>query len=129
KLTVDGPLQDYAARRIGPESGSVVVMDCQTGDLLCMASMPSFDPNSFSDGIGRVEYRMLSEDDRVPLRNKVLNALYPPGSTLKPMAAMALLEAGIDPDEIVNCGGGYRLGNRVFRCLGRHGPMNMHRAI
>jgi penicillin-binding protein 2 len=129
QLTIDGPLQDYAARRLGLESGSVVVIDCLTGDLLCMASMPSFDPNSFSDGIGRLEYRMLAEDERVPLRNKVLNALYPPGSTLKPMAAMALLEAGVDPDETVSCPGGYRLGNRVFRCLGRHGPMDMHRAI
>jgi penicillin-binding protein 2 len=129
QLTIDGPLQDYAARRLGVESGSVVVMDCVTGDLLCMASMPSFDPNSFSDGIGRLEYQMLSQDERVPLRNKVLNALYPPGSTLKPMAGMALLEAGIDPNETVNCPGGYRLGNRVFRCLGRHGPMDMHRAI
>jgi penicillin-binding protein 2 len=129
QLTIDGPLQDYAARRLGVESGSVVVMDCLTGDLLCMASMPSFDPNSFSDGIGRLEYQMLSQDERVPLRNKVLNALYPPGSTLKPMAGMALLERGVDPNETVSCPGGYRLGNRVFRCLGRHGPMDMHRAI
>jgi penicillin-binding protein 2 len=104
-------------------------MDCRTGDLLCLSSMPSFDPNSFSDGIGRVEYQMLSEDERVPLRNKVLKGLYPPGSTLKPMAAMALLEAGVDPEETVSCGGGYRLGNRFFRCLGRHGPMTMHTAI
>lgn len=129
QLTIDGPLQDYAARRLGLESGSVVVMDCRTGDMLCLSSMPSFDPNSFSDGIGRVEYQMLSEDERVPLRNKVLRGLYPPGSTLKPMAAMALLEAGVDPEETVSCGGGYRLGNRVFRCLGRHGPMTMHTAI
>jgi penicillin-binding protein 2 len=129
QLTIDGPLQDYAARRLGLESGSVVVIDCRTGDLLCLSSMPSFDPNSFSDGIGRVEYQMLSEDERVPLRNKVLRGLYPPGSTLKPMAAMALLEAGVDPEETVSCGGGYRLGNRFFRCLGRHGPMTMHTAI
>jgi penicillin-binding protein 2 len=128
-LTIDGPLQDYAARRLGLESGSVVVMDCQTGDLLCMASMPSFDPNSFSEGIGRVEYQMLSEDERVPLRNKILSGLYPPGSTLKPMTGMALLEAGVDPEETVMCGGGYRLGNRYFRCLGRHGPMTLHTAI
>ncbi|MCX7677518.1 MAG: penicillin-binding transpeptidase domain-containing protein, partial [Alteraurantiacibacter sp.] len=106
RLTIDGPLQDYAARRLGLESGSVVVMDCQTGDLLCMASMPSFDPNSFSDGIGRVEYRMLSENERVPLRNKVLKGLYPPGSTVKPMVGMAFLEAGLDPNETVFCGGG-----------------------
>ncbi|MCL6251107.1 penicillin-binding protein 2 [Altererythrobacter sp. KTW20L] len=129
QLTIDGPLQDYAARRLGLESGSAVVIDCETGDLLCAASMPSFDPNSFSEGIGRVEYQMLREDERVPLRNKVLSGLYPPGSTLKPMAGMALLEAGIDPQETVNCPGGYRLGNRVFRCLGRHGPMTMHTAI
>lgn len=128
-LAIDAGLQAYAARRMGNESGSVIVLDCQTGDILCMASMPAYDPNSFSDGISRSEWKMLSEDERKPLLNKSLNALYPPGSTLKPMAAMALLGAGIDPEQIVVCPGGYRLGNRVFRCLGRHGPMNMHRAI
>ncbi|NNF95207.1 MAG: penicillin-binding protein 2 [Altererythrobacter sp.] len=131
RLTIDGPLQDYAARRIGLESGSVVVMDCQTGDLLCMASMPSFDPNSFSDGIGSIEYSMLREDERVPLRNKVLKGLYPPGSTVKPMVSMAFLKEGIDPDETVFCGGGLRVGNRVFRCWNRrgHGQVNMAKAI
>ena len=131
RLTIDGPLQDYAARRIGLESGSVVVMDCNTGDLLCMASMPSFDPNSFSDGIGGVEYAMLREDERVPLRNKVLKGLYPPGSTVKPMVSMALMEAGIDPEETVFCGGGLRVGNRVFGCWNRrgHGQVNMAKAI
>lgn len=131
KLTIDGPLQDYAARRIGPESGSVVVMDCRTGDVLCMASMPSFDPNSFSDGIGRVEYAMLRDDERVPLRNKVLKGLYPPGSTVKPMVSMALLREGVDPEETVYCGGGLRVGNRVFRCWQRrgHGQVNMAKGI
>ncbi len=129
KLTIDGPLQDYAARRIGLESGSVVVMDCQTGDLLCMASMPSFDPNSFSDGIGRVEYSMLREDDRVPLRNKVLKGLYPPGSTVKPMHCMSFLKAGIDPQETIVCGGGRRIGNRFFNCWSNHGVVDMAKAI
>ncbi|WP_394269537.1 penicillin-binding protein 2 [Qipengyuania sp.] len=131
KLTIDGPLQDYAARRIGLESGSCVVMDCESGDILCMASMPSFDPNSFSAGIGRVEYSMLSEDERVPLRNKVLKGLYPPGSTVKPMVSMALLRAGIEPQETVYCGGGLRVGNRVFRCWkrGGHGTVDMAKAI
>jgi len=131
RLTIDGPLQDYAARRIGLESGSVVVMDCLTGDLLCMASMPSFDPNSFSDGIGRLEYSMLSENDRVPLRNKVLQGLYPPGSTVKPTVGMALLGAGVDPQETVYCGGGLRVGDRVFRCWNRrgHGSTDMAKAI
>jgi penicillin-binding protein 2 len=131
RLTIDGPLQDYAARRIGLESGSVVVMDCRTGDLLCMASMPSFDPNSFSDGIGSVEYAMLRDDERVPLRNKVLKGLYPPGSTVKPMVSMALLGQGIDPKETVFCGGGLRVGNRVFGCWNRrgHGAVDMARGI
>ena len=131
QLTIDGPLQDYAARRLGTESGSVVVLDCLTGDLLCMASMPSFDPNSFSDGIGRVEWKMLSEDDHVPLRNKVLKGLYPPGSTVKPMVAMAFLEAGLDPKASVGCGGGLRVGNRVFHCWNRrgHGTVDMAKAI
>ena len=131
QLTIDGPLQDYAARRIGLESGSVVVMDCLTGDLLCMASMPSFDPNSFSDGIGRVEYQMLSENERVPLRNKVLKGLYPPGSTVKPMVAMSFLEAGLDPSATTHCGGGLRVGNRVFHCWQRrgHGTVDMAKGI
>mgnify|MGYP002777027092 CR=1 FL=1 len=130
-LTIDGPLQDYAARRIGLESGSVVVIDCVTGDLLCMASMPSFDPNSFSAGIGRVEYSMLSQDERVPLRNKVLKGLYPPGSTVKPMVSMAFLGQGLDPGESVNCAGGLRVGNRVFHCWNRrgHGRVDMAKGI
>ncbi|WP_298333469.1 penicillin-binding protein 2 [uncultured Erythrobacter sp.] len=129
RLTIDGPLQDYAARRIGLESGSVVVMDCQTGDLLCMASMPSFDPNSFSDGIGSVEYSMLREDQRVPLRNKVLKGLYPPGSTVKPMHCLAFLQAGVSPDDTIVCGGGRRIGNRFFNCHSNHGVVNMDKAI
>lgn len=131
RLTIDGPLQDYAARRIGLESGSVVVMDCRSGDLLCMASMPSFDPNSFSDGIGSIEYAMLREDERVPLRNKVLKGLYPPGSTVKPMVSMALMSQGIDPHETVFCGGGLRVGNRVFGCWNRrgHGEVDMAKGI
>ncbi|MFC7537728.1 penicillin-binding protein 2 [Sphingomonas sp. GCM10030256] len=129
QLSIDAGLQEYAARRLGEESGSCTILDCQTGDILCMASMPSYDPNSFSDGIGRTEWKTLSEDPRKPLLNKTVNALYPPGSTLKPMAALALQQHGIDPRERVFCGGGYQLGNRFFRCLGRHGSVDMHRAI
>lgn len=129
QLTIDIDLHNYAARRLGLESGSVVVFDCLTGDILTMASMPCYDPNSFSDGIGRVEWKMLNSDDHIPMLNKALQGLYPPGSTLKPMAGLAILKHGIDPDERVNCPGGYRLGNRVFKCLGRHGSMDMKSAI
>ena len=129
QLSIDAGLQDFAARRLGEESGACTILDCQTGDILCMASMPAYDPNSFSDGIGQTEWRMLSEDQRRPLLNKTLNALYPPGSTIKPMNSLALQAAGVDPDETIFCPGGYRLGNRFFRCLGRHGTVNMRRAI
>ncbi len=131
QLTIDAGLQDYAARRIGLESGSVVVMDCATGDVLAMVSMPSFDPNSFADGIGRIEWKMLAEDDHVPLRNKVLRGLYPPGSTVKPMVALSFLEAGLDPEASVNCAGGLRVGNRVFHCWNHrgHGTTNMMKGI
>jgi penicillin-binding protein 2 len=129
QLTIDIDLHNYASRRLGQESGSVVVFDCLTGDILAMASMPCFDPNSFSKGIGRQEWKWLQGDDHIPLLNKTLQGLYPPGSTLKPMVGLALQKNGIDPEETVSCGGGYRLGNRVFKCLGRHGPMNLRNAI
>jgi len=128
-LTIDAGLQTFAARRLGEESGSVVVLDCLTGDILALASMPAYDPNSFTDGISQNEWKMLAQDERKPLVNKALNALYPPGSTFKPMVAMALLKAGIDPKDHVYCPGGFQLGNRFFRCLGRHGSMTMHTAI
>ena len=129
RLAIDADLQEFTARRLGEESGSAVILDCLTGDVLTMVSMPAYDPNSFSDGVGRTEWKMLSEDPRKPLLNKVVNALYPPGSTIKPMGALALLQHGIDPDDHIFCAGGYQLGNRFFRCLGRHGSVNMHRAI
>lgn len=131
QLTIDAGLQEYAGRRLGEQSGSVVVVDCHSGDLLAMASMPSFDPNSFSDGISHMEWNMLSEDDHIPLRNKVLQGLYPPGSTVKPMVALSFLEAGLSPDETVNCGGAIRVGNGSFHCWrrGGHGAVNMHRGI
>ena len=120
-LTIHAGLQEYAARRLGPESGTCVVLDTHTGDILCFVSMPCFDPNSFSDGIGRLEWKMLAEDDHIPLRNKILHGLYPPGSTVKPTVALAFLEAGLSPDAAVNCNGGLRVGNRVFHCWQHHG--------
>jgi penicillin-binding protein 2 len=129
KLTIDGALQDYAARRIGLESAAVVVVDCMTGGIVALTSMPAFDPNSFVDGIGRVEWKMLNEDDHIPLLNKALRGLYPPGSTMKPMATLALQMHGVSPDERVSCPGGYRLGSRFFRCDAVHGSVDMRGAI
>lgn len=129
QLTIDADLQDYASRRLGLESGAAVVIDCVTGGILALTSMPAFDPNSFTDGIGRLEWKLLNEDDHIPLLNKAQRGLYPPGSTLKPMVAVALQLAGVKPSDTVTCPGGYRLGNRFFRCLGRHGTLDMAHAI
>ena len=129
QLTIDADLQDYASRRMGLESGSMVIIDTWTGGILALVSMPAFDPNSFTDGIGRLEWAMLNDDERIPLLNKAMRGLYPPGSTLKPMVVLALQAHGIDPEETVSCPGGYRLGNRFFRCLGRHGSVNMTHAV
>lgn len=129
KLTINADLQAYAARRMGTESGSMVIIDCENGDILAFISMPAFDPNAMSDGVSKTEWSWLNEDERKPLLNKASRGLYPPGSTLKPMVALAAQMAGADPKATVFCGGGYRLGNRVFKCLGRHGSVNMATAI
>ncbi|MEP9360903.1 penicillin-binding protein 2 [Sphingomonas sp. KR3-1] len=131
KLTIDALLQEYVARRLGTNSGSAVVIDVSNGDILAMVSMPAYDPNSFSDGISRNEWKMLSEDDHVPLMNKVLQGLYPPGSTVKPMNGLALMHAGVDPHARVVCSGAMRVGNGVFHCHKKsgHGPLDLKNAI
>jgi penicillin-binding protein 2 len=131
RLTIDAGLQEYAARRLGTNSGSAVVIDCRTGEMLCMVSMPAYDPNSFSDGISHLEWQMLSDNDHVPLMNKVTQGLYPPGSTVKPMNALALLEAGVAAGDRVNCSGAMRVGTGVFHCHKRrgHGPVDMKTAV
>jgi len=131
KLTLDIGLHDYTARRLGTNSGSAVVMDIANGDILAMVSMPAYDPNSFSNGISHLEWQMLSADDHVPLMNKVLQGLYPPGSTVKPMNALALLEAGISPHDRIVCTGALRVGTGIFHCHKKsgHGALDMKNAI
>ncbi|HWK37066.1 penicillin-binding protein 2, partial [Sphingomonas sp.] len=131
RLTIDAGLQEYAARRLGTNSGSAVVFDCLTGEMLAMVSMPAYDPNSFSDGISHSEWEMLSKDDHVPLMNKVTQGLYPPGSTVKPMNGLALLKAGISPSDRIVCTGALRVGNGVFHCHKRrgHGALDLKHAI
>ena len=130
-LTIDRELQNYAARRLGDNSGSVIVIDCVTGDVLAMVSMPAYDPNIFSRRVPAKLWRALQADDHTPLLNKSAMGLYPPGSTFKMVTTLAALEAGIDPAETVSCSGAYRLGNNTWHCHARrgHGPVNMHRAL
>jgi penicillin-binding protein 2 len=94
--------------------------------------MPAFDPNLFSRGIKSGQWASLMQDERLPLINKPVQALFPPGSTFKMLVALAALESGlIDPNATVVCRGRYRLGNHDFYChkRGGHGPMTMTQGI
>ncbi len=129
RLTLDADIQNRALEVMGEESGAIVVMDCRNGDLLCMASTPSFDANRFVKGLSGPEYRALAQYERKPLLDKVMSGTYPPGSTFKPMVALAALSAGVDPTIRTNCTGSWYFGGRTWRCWGRHGTQDMHDAI
>jgi penicillin-binding protein 2 len=131
-LTLDLGLQKFAMERMGAESAATVVMEIATGDLLCVASAPGFDPNVFAVGIGREAWTALLNDDHRPLANKTVSGQYPPGSTYKMLVGLAALERGVmTPNETVFCNGGYQLGDRRFHCWkrGGHGHMNARDAI
>jgi penicillin-binding protein 2 len=131
RLTLDADIQNRALEVMGDESGAIVVMDCRTGDLLAMASAPSFDANRFVKGLSGPEYKALAQYERKPLLDKVMTGTYPPGSTFKPTVAMAALTAGVDPTERVVCTGGWAFGGRIWHChkKGGHGVQDMHAAI
>ncbi len=129
RLTLDADIQNRALEVMGEESGAIVLMDCRNGDLLCMASTPSFDANRFVKGLSGPEYRALAGYERKPLLDKVMAGTYPPGSTFKPMVALAALSSGVNPEARVNCGGSWFWGGRTWHCWGRHGSQNMHDAI
>lgn len=132
--TLDIELQQVAEQALTGRRGAVVAIDPWTGDVLALASMPTFDPNKFARGISRPEYRALVEDLDRPLFNRVLRGTYPPGSTIKPMMALAGLEYGvIRPEDTRRCPGYFRLPGsshryRDWRKQG-HGVVNMYEAI
>jgi len=132
QLTVDAGLQNYVEARLHGESAGAVVMDCETGEILALASAPTFDPNLFVRGISTTAWNELNQNAYRPLANKATQGLYPPGSTYKMIVALAALEAGlVTPDETVNCPGHMDLGNRRFHCWrrGGHGRMNLIESI
>lgn len=127
-LTLDADIQNRAIEVFGPESGSAVLMDIRNGDILCMASAPSFDPNKFVSGVPGREYALLANYERKPLLDKALTGTFPPGSTFKMITGLAGLKHGIDPKTRYHCSGAYYLG-RTFRCHGVHGSQDLHAAI
>ncbi len=132
QLTIDHGLQNYAQARLAKESAGCVVMDVENGDLLAMASAPSFDPNLFVRGISSKNYNALRDNEYKPLFNKTVQGVYPPGSTFKMMTALAALRSGvIGPGERVWCPGHMTVGRRRFHCWkrGGHGWMNLDDAV
>lgn len=132
RLTIDTELQQFAAERMGEESGAVVVMDAIFGEVLALVSMPAFDPNSFSLGITSNYWNELLANEKNPLLNKALSGLYPPGSTFKMLVGLAGLKAGaINRNTSFFCPGYFFLGSHRFNCWkpGGHGHMTVRSAV
>jgi penicillin-binding protein 2 len=138
-ITIDLDLQKAAEEQLrkSPQGRGVIIsMDPNNGEILALASAPTFDPNLFSQRIttkeGRAEYQKLLNDPDHPLINRAIQGKYPPGSTWKPLMATAGLKQGaisIDNSNLV-CGGGITIGNKFTRCMGgNHGSPNVHFAI
>ncbi len=115
-LTLDVHLQEVAEKALGGRRGAVVAIQPQTGEVLAMVSQPSFDPNPFVTGISFKAYAELRDSIDRPLYNRVLRGLYPPGSTIKPMVAVAGLDAGVvTPTSRVFDPGFYQLPNNSHK--------------
>ncbi len=134
QLTLDAILQQVAEELMGAgdKAGAVVAMEVKTGRMLVLASNPVLPLNQFVGGISHKNWNALLENSKHPLINKVVQAMYPPGSTYKMMTAMAGLATGvITPETVFYCPGHYYFGNRRYHCWkrGGHGAVNLKRAI
>jgi penicillin-binding protein 2 len=133
-LSLDMRLQLAAEAAMDGQRGAVVALDPHTGDVLALASMPSFDPNLFAAGLSRADFVALNTDPDKPLFNRALAGNYPPGSTLKPFLALAALHyETVDAHRKKMCPGfftlpGQRHRYRDWKPQG-HGPVNLHEAI
>jgi penicillin-binding protein 2 len=134
RLTLDIELQRIAEEAMAGRRGAVVAIDPSNGDVLVFASLPSFDPNGFARGISRSDYLALTDNPDQPLFNRVLRGTYPPGSTIKPVMALAGLEYDVvKPEDAIYCPGHFSLPNsrHRFRDWKRegHGTVDMEEAV
>ena len=121
KLTIDRDLQIAADRALGQQVGAVVAINPQDGSVLAMVSKPDYDPNVFSKRVKAADWSKITENKGKPLQNRCVYNVYPPGSTFKPIMAVAGLTYKLcDVNTSVNCPGGWRFG-RWFRCWKVHG--------
>lgn len=117
ELSLDLRLQQKAYELLGEESGAIVMMKVDTGEVLAFASAPAFDPNLFTGGLSTEEWKSLQNNEKKPLLNKVVSGLYSPGSTFKMVVGLAALEGGINNKQTRSfCSGKMVLGNHTFHC-------------
>lgn len=130
-LTIDRELQAIAFNRLASERrGSLVALDCNTGDVLVMVSVPSFNPNDIAFKPDAKQWAALVKHEDEPLNNRAVDGQYPPGSTFKVVNALAALASGVvKPEERIVCKGSYFFGNHLFHCWKSHGPIALHDAI
>jgi penicillin-binding protein 2 len=131
-LGIDARVQKVAEDALTGKRGSVVALDPKTGDVIAMASTPGFDPNGFVRGLTVAEYSAMANNIDVPLLNRALRGAYPPGSTVKPLEALAAQKYGIlTPQQEEFCGGFFQLpGNsNKYRDDKKHGLLDMRNAI
>ena len=132
RTTLDQEIQKFSSQALGDKSGSVCVMDIYTGDVIVLASSPTFDPNKFVFGISNKDWNELINNDKKPLINKPLAGLYPPGSTIKPIVALSALENDVtSPKLIVQCKGYIEKYDQTYHCWKEkgHGYMSLRSAI
>lgn len=132
RLTIDRDMQLTAFKSLEGKVGSVVAVDVNTGEVLSMVSRPSFDPSKFSKGLTAKYWASLVNDKFNPLLDRTIQEHYQPGSTFKPITAIAALENGhIGPEDKVKCGPSFRIGRRVMNDWLRsgHGPTNVYKAL
>ncbi len=133
QLTIDIGLQKFVQQRLAQEvSAAAVVMDVHTGGIYALCSHPSYDPNQFTMGISAELWEELLSNQATPLSNKAVAGQYPPGSTFKPVVALAALESGlVSRNHTVFCPGHMDLGDHRFHCWkkGGHGTMDVVGAL
>ena len=132
QLTIDLDLQVVAELAMQGKKGAVVALDPRTGEILALVSAPSYDPNNFVGRVNSRELVSLLSDPGKPLFNRAIQAQLAPGSTFKPLVAIAGLESGIiDEHTTVHCSGGASFYGRYFSCHKKsgHGNVNLHQAL
>ncbi|MEA1989861.1 MAG: penicillin-binding protein 2 [Pseudomonadota bacterium] len=131
-LTLDIELQKYAESLFGDKVGSMIALDPQNGEVLAFASMPTFDPNLFVDGIDQKNYSRLLNDPYRPFINRAINGQYPPGSTIKPFVALGAIENDyISPTKKIYDPGYFDYAGHRYRDWKRtgHGLVDLNAAI